>query len=332
MTRNMTRNIPKALAATVLMIAATFAVAVTPASAGHVTCGTTIVANTTLDGNVGPCSSTAIIVGASNITLDLAGFTVSGQPDPTTGEGPGILVQGKTNVIVKRGTVKDFDAGVALVGGGNHELMQLIVNKNIGSSSTDFGDGIAIFNSADNKVHDNQITENAPFDGVGMFGASSDRNRIYRNVISDNSGVRTFGPHGPTEEDDGVRMEPGTDFNIVERNVIERNGLDGVAVFVNATNNVIRQNVIRNNGFHEQPNRLGDGIRVFINGNSTLVERNVVQNNAANGIFIQSQNNTIQRNAANGNALLDGRDQAPDCDANVWQQNVFGTSFPACVQ
>src|ERR671915_2326466 len=85
------------------------------ASAAHVGCGQTITQNTVLDSNVGPCSGDGIIIGANNITLDLNGFTVSGTAAP--GEGAGILLESRTGVTVRNGTVTLFDAGVVVDGG-----------------------------------------------------------------------------------------------------------------------------------------------------------------------------------------------------------------------
>jgi hypothetical protein len=81
------------------------------ASAAHVGCGQTITQSTVLDTNVGPCSGEGILIGADNITLDLNGFAVFGISAP--GEGPGILLDERTAVTVRNGTVRLFDAGVA---------------------------------------------------------------------------------------------------------------------------------------------------------------------------------------------------------------------------
>lgn len=300
-----------------------------PAHATHVACGQVITQNTTLDSDVGPCSNNGIIVGANNITLNLNGHQVFGTTVPD--DGVGILISGRTGVRVHDGTVRDFDAGVGIVGGSANTVEDLTATRNIGSSLTDFGDGIAVSGSNNNTIRDNVVTENAPFDGIGLFNGSS-FNSVTGNVITDNSGVRTGGPHDTTEEDDGIRLEPGSRSNLVEDNQVKRNGLDGIAVFFNATDNVIRDNVVEANGFHEQPNRAGDGIRVFLQANRTLVEDNQSLSNARDGIGIDSTANQILDNTALGNVRFDLFDRNIDCDANTWQDNTSVTTNRPCTQ
>lgn len=302
------------------------------ANAAHVTCGTTITTNTTLDSNVGPCSSTAITFGADNITLNLNGFQVFGIRG-VSGEGPGILLSGRTNDRVINGTVSDFDAGIAIVGGSRNIVQGVTATLNEGSSATDFGDGIAISASNENVIQGNTVTRNAPFDGIGLFGGSS-RNRIEGNVVSDNQGLRTIGPHGTTEEDDGIRLENFSTFNVVRGNTVERNGLDGIAVFFRATDNIIEGNTVRANGFHDPlppPNRPGDGIRLFLQADRNIVRGNTSENNAKFGIGVDSFFNQIVSNRATGNVLFDLFDNSPDCDANVWASNVFVTRNVPCI-
>ncbi len=307
-----------------------------PASAAHVGCGMTITTNTTLDSDVGPCSGEGIIVGADNITLDLNGhrvFGVVGVP----GEGAGIHLTGRTGVTVKNGSVRYFDAGVAIEGGGNNQIQALTVDRNEGDSSTDFGDGIAINASNDNIIQGNTVTRNAPYDGIGLFGTGgSDRNQILNNTISNNEGLRTIGPHGTTEEDDGVRLENGSQFNVVRANTIERNGLDGIGVFFQSTDNQLIGNTIRRNGFHEPPppptlDRPGEGIRVFVQADRTLIRGNTTTGNAARGIRVDSLNNQIRANTSLGNVFEDLYDSNTGCDANVWQGNTFGTRNQTCI-
>lgn len=307
-----------------------------PASAAHVGCGDTITTNTSLDSNVGPCSGTGIIVGADNITLNLNGFEIFGVIG-VPGEGAGVHLIGRTGVTVQNGSIRYFDAGVAIEGGSANRVQRLVIDRNEGDSSTDFGDGIAMNATTQNVIKNNVITRNAPFDGVGLFGAGgSDNNMIEANVISDNQGLRTIGPHGTTEEDDGVRLENGSQFNLVRRNVIERNGLDGIGVFFQSTDNRIINNVVRDNGFHDPPppptlDRPGDGIRVFQQADRTTIRGNVTTGNAARGIAVDSFNNTINANQSSGNVIFDLFDSSTNCDNNSWTNNVFGTANQACI-
>jgi parallel beta-helix repeat protein len=102
--------------------------------------------------------------------------------------------------------------------------------------------------------------------------------------------------------------------------------------------------VVTANGFYRQTARRGNGIGLQIGGaNDNTVENNLVAQNADNGIVIRngSMRNTVRNNTAVQNSLLpiagpnfgptfDLLDNNPNCDANVWLDNRFGTAFPAC--
>ena len=298
-----------------------------PASAGHVSCGQTILVSTTLDSNVGPCQ-TGLVIGADNITLDLNGFTLSGTP--VTGDGPGVEIAGRTGVTVKNGTITQFDAGVAIVGGSNNTVTNMRLLDNRGSFQTDFGDGVAVFNSTGNTITNNQIRNNGPYSGVSLV--ASDGNLIANNqIVANNQSVTSTS---------GIRVENigqnSSDANIVRDNLVQGSGLDGIQLFAGADDNLIQRNTVVQN------NR--EGITVFAGGNRNVIEDNQVRSNgfgpiAGNGIFVRGAagvfpapaNNIIRRNVSFGNAVLDLRDGTPNCGTNVWSANQGATGTPPCV-
>ena len=306
-----------------------------------VKCGAVITQNTTLTANVGPCSQGGLKIGADGITLNLGGFAVVGRAN-RTGDGVGILVSGRTGVVVRNGRVTDYDAGVAIVGGGGNTVTGLLVKDNIGTTRRgDFGDGIAISDSGNNSLLTNNVVHNGPFSGVAIVG-DSDGNLLEDNVISDNN----LGFTGL----DGVRVEgPGANNNVVRGNTVAGNTLDGIAVFADSgtgnfnTGNLIENNTVVSNGFGLLAARPGDGIRLFIRANSNTVRNNVVSDNAGSGILLQfntnlatgASSNTITGNTASGNARasaarFDLEDQNPLCDSNTWLANTFGTANQPC--
>ena len=56
-----------------------------PALANHVSCGATIVADTTLDSDLVNCPNNGIVIGAEDITLDLNGHRIDGDGTPAAG-------------------------------------------------------------------------------------------------------------------------------------------------------------------------------------------------------------------------------------------------------
>jgi len=292
-----------------------------PAYANHVACGQTITVSTVLDGNVGPCA-TGITIGASNITFDLAGFTISGTP--ATGDGPGIAMDGRSGVTVKNGTVTQFDAGVSITGGSGNTVTSMRVLDNRGSTATDFGDGIALFNSSGNTITRNQVRNNGPYDGIGLI--VSNNNLIDGNQITDNN--------QSSNNTAGIRLEnigrTPSSGNTVTNNLVTNSGIYGIEVFAGGSNNIIRNNQVIANKL--------DGITVFAGGNNNVIEANNVRSNGANGIYVRGAagsfaapaGNQILRNQSFGNAQTDLRDGTANCGTNQWHGNQGGTANPPC--
>lgn len=327
---------------------------VVPAEAAHVVCGQVITQDVTLHGDVGPCPNNGIIVDADNVTLNLNGYRVRGTPD--TGDGGGIIIDQQHGVTVLNGTVSDFDGGVAIIGGGENHLNRLLVVDNIGASeghppapSTRFGEGIAVEGSSNNLIHNSVVRNNGPFAGIGLYEvpdsdhtfppAPTTGNRVQNNLVEDNTACR----RGPFCDNIGIRLEPqvGPD-NVVTRNTVRRNGLDGISLFRAAARNTISRNTIEANGFVGAV--AGDGIRVF--GFENVIEQNSSVGNARDGISVGrrsiappgslpapgGRSNQILRNttARNGNLDLWDSNRNPDCDNNVWSGNTFQTAAPPC--
>jgi hypothetical protein len=157
-----------------------------PAAAHHIPCGTVITQSTTLHADVGPCNSgNGLILAGSNITLDLGGHRVfSDAPlprmvatgDPANPFAPldavGILLSRVTGVTVTNGTVHGFSAGVIINFGGSNRITNITARDNqgacIGEDFTtqavgNFGDGIVLFSSTNNRIENNNVLRNGPF-------------------------------------------------------------------------------------------------------------------------------------------------------------------------
>ena len=312
------------------------------ASAGHVGCGDVITQDTTLDSDVGSCDGTALVIGADNVTLDLGGFRVIGDGD---GDAPGILVEDRQGVVVTGGRVERFGSGVAIVGGSGNTVTKVETVDNIGNG--DFGDGILIDNSSNNLLSKNVARGNGPYGGISLLGSSS-FNTIEKNLVEFNNILSS--PTGP-QQDDGIRLENGANNNLISKNSVYDNGLDGIALFADTFDNVVERNDIRRNGAHDQVHRQGDGIAVFNRSSGNLIEKNTVFDNGANGIFLRgpitsrsgaiipgaTSNEVLNNKTGNngpipgpGGARYDLRDNNPDCDANRWFGNTYLTAFPEC--
>ncbi|HEX3394939.1 MAG TPA: right-handed parallel beta-helix repeat-containing protein [Acidimicrobiales bacterium] len=320
--------------------------------AAAVVCGQEITTNTTLDGNLVCENGPAIIIAADNITLDLAGFTISGK-GPAAAEGPGILFRNVTGSTVQKGTVTHFGAGVAVTGGSANVVQNVTVADNVGPADGDFGDGIVITDSTDNVIQGNTVQRNGPYSGISVVGASTG-NDIRQNVVTDNNMLP--GDPGAGRQDMGIRIEgPAANSNKITGNTVTGSGADGIVVLATCADpnvgcagtppneqNEITANMSHNNGTSGR----GDGIRLFavpqpVAPAHNTVADNVADNNASNGVAIDANGaanpgppeNTVTGNSGHGNGQFDGFDgnTAPACGTNTWSGNDFGTFNQPCV-
>jgi len=315
-------------------------------------CGLEITKNTKLDGNLVCENGPALIIAADNVTLDLAGFTVSGK-GPAAANAPGILFRNVKGSTVQKGTVAHFGAGVAITGGSANVVQNVTVADNVGPADGDFGDGIVITDSADNRIQGNTVQRNGPYSGISVVGASTG-NDIRQNVVTDNNML----PGDPSagRQDMGIRLEgPAANKNKITGNTVTGSGADGIVVLATCADatagcagtppneqNEITANMSHNNGTSGR----GDGIRLFAvpqpvaPAHNTIAD-NVADNNKTHGVSIDANGaanpgppeNTVTGNSGHGNGEFDGFDgnTAPACGTNTWSGNSFGTVNQPCV-
>lgn len=323
------------------------------AGAAHVACGQTLTTSTTFDADVGPCDE-GITIGADNIVVDLAGHTLSGPSRPELDQ-PGIDTNRRRGVVIRNGTVTAFAAGVVLRGGSGHTVTDMVVRDNLGSPSSDgdYGDGIALFDSNDNRITRNRVIHNGTYNGIGLVNAN--RNRIEHNLILDNNVPLldrvTHEPRGT--RDFGIwilSLAPGlpADGNIVRANQVVRSGSDGIRIAGFTFDNVVQTNVVTHSGLGPSP-IFGEGDGISVLGNRTQVLGNITSRNGHDGLavrlllggapgFVSGQANTVRSNVSSRNNLrprstpgFDLTDTNPACDANVWSANRFVTFSQPCV-
>jgi len=133
-------------------------------------CGATITANTTLTGNIGPCSGDGLIIGKSGIILNCGGHTITG-----TGGYDGITLNGLTKVTVEKCKVKGFDYGFLLETSSSTHL-----TGNTAKGNTD--NGFLISGSGSNHLTKNTANDN----GVGFHLSGSSSNTLTGNIANNN--------------------------------------------------------------------------------------------------------------------------------------------------
>jgi parallel beta-helix repeat protein len=272
-------------------------------------CGDTITRHARLDRDLVCATAAKPALTVNGGTLDLGGFTVvCDQENSETSVG--ILLEGR-GARLRDGAVTGCALAISVADLGDHVI------RNVTASASNQGVLIASdrnrlvnshilrgFNDAAVQVdgHNNHLSSN---DIVGSedqgFEVNGNDNRIVGNRIG---GVA-----------EGVQLSG-------EGNQVLRNQIIGATdrgVEVRAGAHVIAFNLIADGG--------ADGIALLDAGNGNHVHRNSVYSNADEGIEVATENNRIERNRVLLNGL-DLQDTTPNCDNNLWQDNVFETSDP----
>ncbi|MEN3316007.1 MAG: trimeric autotransporter adhesin [Acidimicrobiaceae bacterium] len=315
-------------------------------------CGAVITANTTLTADVGPCPGDGIIIGADNITLDLAGHQVSGA-GRGDGSHVGVLISHHTGVTVtgnstssaRKGVVRDFNAGVVVIGGSANTITNLGLRRNQGRDTDAlYGDGVAVFFSARNRIVGNEVINNGPYDGIALLGFGSDANTIQGNDVE---GTSNGGSQG-VGIGLGIVLNPFFSFSLPREvsiydnqildNTVKSNDNAGISTLSNI-NGVIRGNTVDDNGHGGDFPFPGNGIGVQFLQNAQAITRvlvsfNEVHGNGNAGIVVGSEGNRIQNNDASHNdgafGDADLTDLNENCDSNTWSANTYSTASPDC--
>jgi len=185
-----------------------------------------------------------IAIGASHVTLDLNGFTMTGQGDAqagcngtSTGGESGINVTNQKSVLIRGpGLVQQFRShGVLLNGGGGSRITELTISTNCMS-------GIFLSGSSDNQIDANVSVRNGhmvnPCGGICLAGAA--RNRIRANRVSGNGYVAAGNNFG-------IGLVTATvTGNLIEENTAVGNA-NGFYLVAGVQGNIFRRNFLGGN-------------------------------------------------------------------------------------
>jgi CSLREA domain-containing protein len=262
--------------------------------AATMSCGQLVTASIRLSNNLTDCPGNGLVVGASNITIDLNGRTLDG-----INLGVGVLNNGFDNVVITNGFIQEFDFAVQLnpgTAGNVVSALRTLSNQDggiqlsnadqAGVGNTIQGNtvdgsfyGIALLDGTSGALVRNNTVLNVPEHGIYLL--SSGGNRVEANSVSFSGGA-------------GVGLE-GADGNSVIGNQLSDNSEGGVMVggdLLPANNNLIEGNTI-----------LRGSAGISLNGSSgnQLIANSVRE--ASGGIGLEfSNNNTLLRNDIRSNS------------------------------
>ncbi len=285
-----------------------------PAAAGGgpgvLGCGSVVTTSVVLTADIGPCHNHAIIVGADNITIDLNGHQVFGQGGTVVAhQASGVFSDNHTGVHVTNGTIHSMYHGVRIRRGSNNLVTRITARGNQG------GNGIVFETSTDNVARNNTIYSNGGFAGMATFNTNALPPAAARNSFIDNI---VFG-----NRSHGISIENGPG-HVLRGNRVSNNTRDGISLFSGVSGVIVEANQVASNTLN--------GINVRAGTMENTVRFNTVYRNTQHGIIVSGTLTGIVSNVAQGNLVLDLRDTNPNCDANLWFGNRFGTASPACTQ
>jgi hypothetical protein len=146
---------------------------------------------------------TAITVTASNVTINLNGFTLIDGPVPN--QNIGVNADGVDNLIIQNGTISQFQgaAGIQISSGSGHMLQNLQVQSfgNAGITLT----GCNACTIATCEVSKNFLTRSSNSWGIGIFNGTG--NRVTNSSVSS---VLTGGGGGAVGT--GILSQGGTNY------------------------------------------------------------------------------------------------------------------------
>lgn len=134
-----------------LFVLGHFGVGLSAESRAEISCGQTITEDTILTEDLAcpPGTESAIVIGASNITLDLGGHVISG-----FAPGTGVLSAGHEGITVRNGTIEGFNDGVFIIDAHRATVENLTIRNLDTSDPNHFIFGIHIDGSQNVIVRD----------------------------------------------------------------------------------------------------------------------------------------------------------------------------------
>jgi large repetitive protein len=235
------RTVVTVVSASVLTLAAwavPVAAQAAPAST-VVRCGQTLTSSTRLAHDLVNCPADGLVIGADNITVDLAGHTISGV---NAHGSEGISNDGHRGVRIQNGTIQDFFLnGVGLRNAPRSAVFNVTIRKiGAGGGETDASAGVLVKDSPNSSVTASTVTNDVSAfqsDGVDVLfsaGAIVNGNRLAKNawdgmVVFGSPRTRVIGNVLDGNQNQGIEVN-GSDGLLLARNHASENIADGLVV------------------------------------------------------------------------------------------------------
>jgi parallel beta-helix repeat protein len=300
----------------------------TPAST-VVTCGQTLTSSTRLANSLIGCSGDGVVIGADNITVDLAGHSISGVNAPGT---EGIADDGHRGVRIQNGMIANFFLnGVGLRGAPHSAVSSLTIRKiGAGGGENDTSAGVLVKDSPNTLVTASTVANDvSAFQSDGVDVLSSAGTTVSGNRIADNAwdgmvviaspGTRVIGNALDGNQNQGIEVNAGSDGTLLAGNQARNNVSSGLVVGA-VSGARIEGNTLTGNGdsglfmfdllnSRVSANRAGgNGVGIDLEGGQNGSTGNRIANNDAShnahaGLVVAdgANDNVIAANVSNAN-------------------------------
>jgi parallel beta-helix repeat protein len=229
-------------------------------------CGTTILADLTLDSDLS-CSGDGLIVGSDGLKINLNGHTIGG-----SGVGVGITLRARHDVVIQGGTITDFVTGIFVSNSSGIVVKENRLTRN--------REAVFLIASSGNVVKRNIAWQNL-LRGImirpNASGVISTQNLVVENLLTANpSGILLF-------------AQPG---NILKENMIAESIVAGIDLTGGgASGNVMKENILTANAA---------GIKFGPGWTGNRIIENSIQMNTC-GVQGTTNGNTFEENVFSAN-------------------------------
>ena len=247
--------------------------AVVAGPAAGLSCGATVTTDVRLTADLVDCSGQGLVIGASGITIDLAGHTIDG-----TGANAGIYnPDGHDGVTIRGGTIQEFGQGIDLLESRGSHIDRLRATGN--------AIGIVVMRGDHVRVERVEVDANS-FSGIEVLFSES--------VTVEHSIV--------TGHDFGGIVDRYSLDSRYDRNVVTGNAFFGIEM-TDTDRAELSRNDVSGNEF--------DGIRLGFWATGVTLDRNETSHNGTDGLVIEEAGNAVARhtafeNGGRGIAVVDG--------------------------
>ena len=231
-----------------------------------------------------------ILIDANNVTVDLAGFTLSG-----TGVAGkyGILITGHSNVEIRNGSICNFGYhGIFENDGSNGRNHRIINIRVMGNGSAGDWDGINLSGEG-HLIKDCTIATSGD-DGINVgYGCAVIGNTAWEN---NNRGI--YASYGSTVADNTVYGNQRSGIYAVActvvRNTVRSNNQSDTSNYAGIK--VTRDCLVKGNNLNDNKQN-----NIYVESSDNAIEENLVTDSTGNGIYFLVTGNFYANNRASGN-------------------------------